>query len=122
MLHEEDHYAVLEVDILNKKVYVYDGLYKDLDRWLDYVLRAMKHCMICDLEVAHLCHLDKPIYMKVGGLRQPKMSIEGYNLTVGSKEWRFKRGHFVKQTDPFNCDPIACTKIMEMFHLIRLMK
>jgi hypothetical protein len=45
------------------------------------------------------------------------MSIEGYKLTVGIHEWRFERGHFVKQTDPFNCGPIACTKIMEMFHL-----
>jgi hypothetical protein len=32
VLHEADHYAVLEIDILNKKVYVYDGLYRDLDR------------------------------------------------------------------------------------------
>ncbi len=46
------------------------------------------------------------------------MSIEGYKLTVGIHEWRFERGHFVKQRDPFNCSPIACTKIMEMFHLI----
>ncbi len=31
VLHEAAHYAVLEIDILNKKVYVYDGLYRDLD-------------------------------------------------------------------------------------------
>ncbi len=118
MLHEADHYAVLEIDILNKKVYVYDGLYGDLGRWLDYVFSAMKHCMICDLEVAHLCHPDDPKSMKVGGLRHPKMSIEGYKLIVGIHEWRFERGHFVKQMDPFNCGPISCIKIMEMFHLI----
>jgi hypothetical protein len=118
VLHEADHYAVLEIDILNKKVYVYDGLYRDLDRWLDYVISAMKHCMICDLEVAHLCHLDKPKYTKVGGSRQPKMSVKGYKLMVGSNGWRFKRGHFVKQIDPFNRGPTVCTKIMEMFHLI----
>jgi hypothetical protein len=118
VLHEVAHYAVLEIDILNKKVYVYDGLYRDLDRWLDYVFSAMKCCMICDLEGAHLCDPDNPKFMKVGGLRHPKMSIEGYKFTVGIHEWRFERGHFVKQMDPFNCGPIACTKIMEMFHLI----
>ncbi len=118
VLHEADHYAVLEIDILNKKIYVYDGLYRDLDRWLDYVFSAMKRCMICDLEAAHLCHPDDPKSMKVHGLRHPKMSIEAYKLTVGIHEWRFERGHFVKQMDPFNCGPIACTKIMEMFHLI----
>jgi hypothetical protein len=32
-------------------------------------------------------------------------------------EWRFERGHFIKQLDSFNCGPIACMKILEMFHL-----
>jgi hypothetical protein len=118
VLHEADHYAVLEIDILNKKVYVYDGLCRELNRWLDYVFSAMKRCMLCDLEAEHLCHPDDPKLMKVGGLRHPKMSIKGYKLTVGIHEWRFERGHFVKQTDPINCGSIACTKIMEMFHLI----
>jgi hypothetical protein len=118
VLHEAAHYAVLEIDILTKKVYVYDGLYRNLDRWLENVFSAMKHCMTCDLEAAHLCDPDNPKLMKVGRSRHPKMSIEGYKLTMGIHEWRFERGHFVKQTYPFNCSPIACTKIMEMFHLI----
>ncbi len=117
MLHEAAPYAVLEIDIHNKKVHVYDGLYRDLNRWLDYVFSKMKHCMMCDLEAAHLCEADKPKSMKVGGSRHARMSIEEYKLTVGIHEWRFKRGHFVKQVDPFNCGPIACTKILEMFHL-----
>ena len=45
------------------------------------------------------------------------MSIEGYKLTVGIHEWRFERGHFIKQVDPFICGHIAYTKILEMFHL-----
>jgi hypothetical protein len=93
VLHEAAHYAVLKIDILNKKVCVYDGLYRDLDRWLDYVFSAMKRCMICDLEAAHLCHPDDPKSMKVSGLRHPKMSIKGYKLTVGIHKWRFVRGH-----------------------------
>jgi hypothetical protein len=28
-----------------------------------------------------------------------------------------ERGHFIKQLDPFNCGPIACMKILEIFHL-----
>jgi hypothetical protein len=78
----------------------------------------MKHCMICGLEAAQEFFPNEPKYMKVGGSRQPKMSIKGYKLMLGSNVWRFERGHFVKQTDPFNCGPIACTKIMEMFQLI----
>ncbi len=57
--------------------------------------------------------------MTLGRLRVPSMSIEGYQLTLGihDDEWRFERTHFIKQTDPYNCGPIACTKILEMFHL-----
>ena len=31
--HDRNHYGVLEIDILNKRVLIYDGLYRDLDRW-----------------------------------------------------------------------------------------
>jgi hypothetical protein len=118
VLHEAAHYAVLEIAIHDKKVYVYDGLYRDLNRRLDYVFSAIKHCMMCDLEAAHLCEADKPKSMKVGGSRHARMSIEGYKLRVGIHEWRFEREHFVKEVDSFNCGPIAsCTKILEMFHL-----
>ena len=48
VLHEAVHYAVLEIDIHNKKEHVYDGLYRDLNRWLDNVFSAMKRCMMCD--------------------------------------------------------------------------
>ncbi len=116
-LDKAAHYAVLEIDIHNKKVHVYDGLYRDLKRWVDYVFSTMKRCMLCDLEAPHLCDPDIPKSMKFGGLRNTRMSIEGYKLTVGIHEWRFKRGHFIKQVDPFNCGPIACTKTLEMFHL-----
>ena len=46
------------------------------------------------------------------------MPIEGYTLTISNvEEWRFERRHFIKQLDTFNCSPIACMKILEMFHL-----
>jgi hypothetical protein len=38
-------------------------------------------------------------------------------ILVGIHEWRLKRRHLIKQVDQFNCGPIACTKILEMFHL-----
>ncbi len=94
VLHEAAHYAVLEIDIHNKKVHVYDGLYRDLDRWLDYVFSTIKCCMMCDLEAVQLCEADKPKSMKVSRSRHARMLIEGYKLTVGILEWRFDRGHF----------------------------
>ncbi len=74
--------------------------------------------MLCDLRIAHLYVADEPKHMTPGRLRHAKMSIEGYKLSLGIQdEWRFERGHFIKQLDSFNCGPIACIKILEMFHL-----
>ena len=74
---------------------------------------------MCGLQVPHLYVADEPKRMTLGRSRVPSMSIKGYQLTLGiHDEWRFERGHFIKQTDPYNCGPIACTKILEMFHLV----
>jgi hypothetical protein len=108
---------VLEINIHERRVCVYDGLYRDLDRWLDYVFNALKCCMLCDVGAANLCDADAPKKAIVGRSRHTRMSIEGYGLHVGNHQWRFERGHFVKQVDPFNCGPIACAKILEMFCL-----
>ena len=116
--HDRNHYGVLEIDIPNKRVLIYDGLYRDLDRWLDYVFSTMKRCMLCDLRIPHLYRADEPKLMTPGRSRHAKMSIKGYTLTISNvEEWRFERGHFIKQLDTFNCGPIACMKILEMFHL-----
>ena len=88
-----NHYGVLEIDIPNKRVLIYYGLYRDLNRWLDYVFSAMKRCMLWDLQITHLYIADEPKLIKHGRSRHPKMSIEGYTLTIGNMdEWRFERG------------------------------
>ncbi len=33
------------------------------------------------------------------------------------EEWRLEREDFVKQVDTFNCGPIACLKILEIYNL-----
>ncbi len=86
VLHDANHYAVLEIDIPNRKVIVYDGLFRDLDRWLDHVFSAMKRCMLCNLDAAHLCDADPPKRMMLGTSRHQRLTIEGYKLTVGDTE------------------------------------
>jgi hypothetical protein len=36
------------------------------------------------------------------------------------EEWRLERGDFIKQVDLFNCGPIACMKILEIYKLTTL--
>jgi hypothetical protein len=42
IIHDRDDYAVMEIDIPVKKVVIFDGLYKDLDKWMDHVISGMK--------------------------------------------------------------------------------
>jgi hypothetical protein len=45
------------------------------------------------------------------------MSTEGYTFDIGNDSWKYVRGNFIRQVDGFNCGPIACVKILEMFGL-----
>ena len=77
VVHDRDHYGVLEIDIPSKKVIIYDGLYRDLDKWVDYVFSALKRCRLCNLRTTHLYAPDEPKLMTLGRLRHARMSIEG---------------------------------------------
>ncbi len=35
-----------------------------------------------------------------------------------NEQWKLERGTFVAQTDGYNCGPIACLKVLEMYSLI----
>jgi hypothetical protein len=41
VMHDRDHYAVMEIDIPVKKVVIFNRLYKDLDKWMDHVVSGM---------------------------------------------------------------------------------
>ncbi len=36
------------------------------------------------------------------------------------EEWRLERGYFIHQMDGFNCGPIACLKVMELFGIVTI--
>jgi hypothetical protein len=117
LVHEGDHYAVLEIDTTNKKVLVFDRLYQELTRWLEYVYSSMKHCKLCALDVVPLSHPNPPTHVKRAWDKNPKVSIEGITLTIGSSPWRYERGHFLAQMDTFDCGLIACMMLLAMFSM-----
>jgi hypothetical protein len=75
----------------------------------------MKCCKLCALDVVPLSHPDPPTQVKRALDRNPKVSIEGITLTIGSSPWRYERGHFLAQTDTFICGHIACMMLLAMF-------
>jgi hypothetical protein len=116
VLHDASHFAVLEIDVVNKKVVIFDGLNRELNTWLHHVYTAFKRCMLCALDVVPLAELDAvKKQVKRSRDQQPKSLVEGMSLILGSDTWRYTRGQFLTQTDGFNCGPIACAKILELF-------
>ncbi len=111
---------MMEIDIPLKKVVIFDGLYKDLNKWMDHVVNGMKQCMLLGLNDA-ICHrADEPSVSNVGRSRRPQKAIHGYLLFTGLEEWRLERGDFIKQVDMFNCGPIEFMKILEIYNLTTL--
>ncbi len=85
---------------------------------MDHVACALKCCMLIPLDAAYVANADEPVLIKFG--RREQMKIQGYLLSFDSQEWELERGEFLKQLDSFNCGPIACTKILEIFNLVTL--
>ncbi len=78
--------------------------------------------MLCPLSASPKPVPDKAVTMKKHGrsarsAKGSQKSIEGYQIEIGSSPWRYERGTFILQVDGFNCGPIACVKILEMFGL-----
>ena len=44
--------------------------------------------------------------------------MNGFDVIIALQRWQLKRGSFLHQSDGNNCGPIACLKIMELFHPI----
>ncbi len=51
VMHNRDHYAMMEIDIPVKKDVIFDGLHKELDKWIDHVVSGMKRCMLLSLDI-----------------------------------------------------------------------
>ncbi len=61
---------------------------------------------------------DTAVYEIVGCSRKPKECVNGYGIIIVMQKWQLERGYFLHQLYRNNCGPIACMKIMELFHSI----
>ncbi len=117
VMQDWDHYAMMEIDIPVKKVVIFDRLYKELNKWR---VSGMKRCMLLGLNDALHHRANEPSVSNVGRSRHPQKAIHGYSLFLGLEEWRLERREFIKQVDTFNCGPIACMNILEIYNLTTL--
>ncbi len=61
---------------------------------------------------------DAVVYEIVGRSRKPQEFVNGYDIIIAMQKWRLERSYSLHQSDGNNCGPIACMKIMELFHAI----
>jgi hypothetical protein len=118
-MHTKLHYVVMEITIDTKTIKIFDGLYWPLLDWKDHVIRAIRKCMLVDPFVVPSSaqfNADTAVYEIVGCSRKPKKCVKGYDIILAMQKWQLERGYFLHQSDGNNCGPIACMKIMELFH------
>jgi hypothetical protein len=120
-MHTKQYYAVMEITIDTKTIKILDGLHWPLLDWKDHVIRAMRKCMLVDPFVVPSSaqfNADTAVVELVGGSRKPQPSVDGYNIIIAMQKWQLERGYFLQKLDGNNNQPIACMKIMELFHAI----
>ncbi len=121
VMHTKLHYAVMEITIDTNTFKIFDGLYWPLLDWKDHVIRAMRKCMLVDPFVVPSSaqfNEDTAVYEIVGCSRKPKECVNGYDIIIVMQKWQPERGYFLHQLYGNSCGPIACMKIMELFHSI----
>ncbi len=123
VMHTRLHYTVMEITIDTQTIKIFDGLYQPLLDWKDHIIRAMRKCMLIDPFVVPSSaqfNTDAAVYEIVGCSRKPQELMSGYDIIVAMQKWQLERGYFLHQLDGNNCGPIACMKIMELFHAINV--
>ncbi len=121
MMHTRLHYVVIEITIDTRTIKIFDGLYQPLLDWKDHIIRAMRKCMLVDPFVVPSSaqfNADAAVYEIAGCSRKLKEFVNGYDIIIAMQKWQLERGYCLHQLDGNNCGPIACMKIMELFHAI----
>ncbi len=120
-MHTSLHYVVMEITVVTKTIRIFDGLHWDLLKWKDHVIRAMRNCQLVDPFVAPYSaqFIPDPVVSEtVGCSRKLQEYVNRFDITIAMQKWRLERGSFLHHLDGSNCGPIACLKILELFHAI----
>jgi hypothetical protein len=116
IFHSDLHYAIAEVELKSRTITIYDGLFYELSTWYNNVVQLLKKCDLINFEMLGVELIpDAKSKLIYEGHRRGKDVVNGYDLVIDSVKWRLIRGTFIVQADSFNCGPIACLKVMELF-------
>ncbi len=109
--YARSHFAVLLYDLPSRNVLVYDGLNMSLTSWKDHIIHTLKKY--------GLQRWDETPDVKISRGSQGK-GDELMELCYSDfkEPWHVVNDPILKQSDGFNCGPIACLKVMEIYGII----
>jgi len=113
--HGSSHFAVLQFDLQLKMVFVFDGLNFKIDNWEDHVIHTLRRYGLAPLSLAAKSnYTSESVPSEIGTNLEQTLEIQ-----FGQEApWIVKNQLFTEQRDGYNCGPIACLKVMEVFGYI----
>jgi len=122
------HFVVLYYDIKGYSVTVFDGLDMPISNWHTHIVHTIRTYGMVSLQATSTFILVKDDFIddegesnnnrkcaKKKGRRNMSARID---FTEDGRSWLISNDTSFKQTDGFNCGPIACMKIMEIYGFI----
>jgi len=107
------HYAVLKFTLEDKSISVYDGLNYKITTWTNHVVHILKKYSLASLKSR-----SKISYSQSTEGLPYSHTAQLVTITIGDEIWTMRNKYFHRQKDAFNCGPIACLKVMEIFGII----
>ncbi len=103
---------------------VLDGLQIDIRKWERHVVYTLKVCHLKPLD-ARATSLTTTSMVKGRNNRDIVTRVMNISFksdcdpNQGWPEWTVTNGSSIRQVDGFNCGPIACLKVMEVFSILK---
>ena len=123
-VYASSHFAVLYYDILEATVTVFDGLNMDIKKWEMHIVHTLKIYGLKPLDatwealVTTTSTKKRNGRPKIGRVMELRFKSKDKNGEQLGQDWIVTNDPSISQSDGYNCGPIACTKVMEVFGII----
>jgi hypothetical protein len=88
VVHQSQHYAVLEIDIPGRRVVIFDGLNTPLLQWIDHVISSLKRTRLIELDATYEASHNGEFTENTSNRRNTVKLHQSYALTFDvSPQW-----------------------------------
>ena len=123
VVFNKSHFVVLYYNLVDQTVLVFDGLRYDLKNWSKHIVRTIKQYGLVPLRDKYNAVPSEhcfDVVVDTTTRSKQRRSAVSKQLTItfegkNSNPWTVSHDSSYVQSDSFNCGPIACVKVMEIF-------